>query len=199
MKSELLVVALLLMTSCRERSQATAAIASGAGGVCGGDGIELFGEEFTAKELPETESRSFGGFPGQTSGTLCVTAKNVITGSVTVNGVEEIGPLEFNGAAEQTLTADFTLESTNALSVLIAGVACPPPPDVECASIHIRARALPPGPLATPPILAQEVAPVSACCNDVTCDKVAFAASGGVCAGDPRIRGPLAVDAPAAH
>lgn len=31
----------------------------------------------------------------------------------------------------------------------------------------------------------------SACCNDPTCDRIVFAKAGGVCPGDPRIRGPL--------
>lgn len=50
-------------------------------------------------------------------------------------------------------------------------------------------------PLAAPaPATAVRVAPAkppNACCADAACDRGAFTKSGGVCPGDPRIKGPL--------
>ena len=142
---------------------------------------------------PQAETRQFSAISGVNSPTLCVNTTHASSGVLRLNGVE----LQSFQNGNETYTLPFAMLPQNALSVEIRGKPCKAKKPADCATVHVRAVAVPAG---TPqPILVGEFRPLNACCNDPACDQAAFAAAGGICPGDPRIRGPLPVEAPLAE
>lgn len=146
--------------------------------------------------VPQSESRTFSTSGSLASPTLCIETTHVSSGVVSMNGVQILGPSSFRNGNE-TFTAPFELLAANSVAVEIRGKPCKPGSAPACSTIRVRAVALPTGP-PPPPLVVRVLEPLDACCSDPTCDKTAFAASGGVCPGDPRIRGPLPADASSA-
>lgn len=148
-----------------------------------------------ATGAPQTETATFSPLVGVSAATLCVEAIHVSVGEIGLNGTRLLGP-SFP-KADETFTIPVQLLTENSLAVELKGKPCKPDKPKECATLRVRAVAIPDA----APILfpVAELKPLNACCSDPTCDRRAFAAAGGVCPGDPRIRGPLVVDAPAAH
>lgn len=145
---------------------------------------------------PQAETRAFSGIAGVISPTLCVDTTHVSSGALSLNGAEFLGPSSFRNDSE-TFSLPFEMLSQNTLAVELGGKPCKSDKPAECATVHVRAVAVPVG---TPqPIVVGEFRPLNACCSDPTCDRAAFTVAGGVCPGDPRIRGPLPVEAPIAE
>ena len=137
---------------------------------------------------PTTESRLFAA-EGNTSARLCAETMKVAGATVTLNGSEVFGAQELKG--DVTVTRTVTLQPASAIEVEVKGRPCKG--EADCATVRIRVFGMP-----RPPVqVAAEVQP-DACCTDPTCDRQAFAARGGICPGDPSIRGPLPVHAPLA-
>lgn len=137
--------------------------------------------------------REFPAIAGVNTPTLCVDTTHASAGGLSLNGVEM---LSFQ-SGNQTYTLPFEMLPQNILAAELRGKPCKAKKPADCATVHVRAVAVPVG---TPqPILVGEFRPLNACCSDPTCDQTAFAAVGGVCPGDPRIRGPMPVEAPIAE
>lgn len=145
--------------------------------------------------VPQSETRTFASQQNVTSPTLCVDTTHVSSGTLSLNGAALLGPSSFHNANE-SFTFAFDLLPENTLAVQLEGKPCKPDKPADCGTLRVRAVALPVAP--APPILVGELRPLNACCTDPTCDRRAFSAGGGVCPGDPRIRGPLPVSAPVA-
>lgn len=136
---------------------------------------------------PVTETRTFAS-EGNASARICVEATGVGSATVALNGNEVFGKHELKG--DVTLTKSVSLEPASTLAVQIVGKPCNG--KGACASVRIRVF----GPARPPPQAVSQSAP-DGCCNDPACDRRAFAERGGICPGDPRIRGPLPHHAPA--
>lgn len=194
-RSARLLLFVVLIGACRESAVPASDTANAAlSGPCA-VGASIILQEATfvrSAGAPQAETRAFSGIVGVSSPTLCVDTTHVSSGVLTVNGAELLGPSSFHNANE-TFTLPFEMLPQNTLAVELGGKPCKSNKPAECATLHVRAVAVPVG---TPqPIIVGEFRPINACCSDPTCDRTVFAAAGGVCPGDPRIRGPLPVEA----
>lgn len=194
-----LPVLLVLIGGCRDSAVAPSGTSSAvlSGPCAGGAAIVLYDSTFVRSTgAPQAETRVFSSVAGVGSPTLCVDTTHVSSGVLTLNGVELLGPSSFRNANE-TFTLPFEMLPQNTLAVELGGKPCTAKKPAECATLHVRAIAVPVG---TPePIVVGEFLPLNACCSDPTCDRTAFAAAGGICPGDPRIQGALPVEAPIAE
>lgn len=189
----------VLLGGCRESAVSPSGLSNAAfTGPCGsGPAIVLHEAAFARSAgTPKAETRVFSGVADVGSPTLCVDTTHVSSGVLSLNGVELLRPASFHNANE-TFTLPFEMLSQNTLAVELGGKPCTAKKPAECATLHVRAIAVPVG---TPqPIVVGEFRPLNACCSDPTCDRTAFAAAGGICPGDPRIQGALPVEAPIAE
>lgn len=190
---------LMVLVGCRD-SAVTPISASNAvlsGPCASGATIVLHEATFVRSAgVPQAETRTFSGTVGVSSPTLCVDTTHVSSGVLSLNGAEFLGPSSFHNDNE-TFALPFEMLPQNTLAVELGGKPCKSNKPAECATLRVRAVAVPVG---TPqPILVGEFRPLNACCSDPTCDRFAFASAGGVCPGDPRIRGPLPAEAPNAE
>lgn len=182
--------------ACRDSAvpQSASGNAVLSGPCAGGAAIVLHEATFVRSAgAPHVETRVFAGIVGVSSPTLCVDTTHVSSGVLSLNGAELLGPSSFHNANE-TFTLPFEMLPQNTLAVELGGKPCK---SAECATVHVRAVAVPEG--TPPPITVGEFRALNACCSDPTCNRAAFAAAGGVCPGDPRIGGPLPVEAPIAE
>ena len=182
-----------LSLGCREERRAEGIATSQLAAACD-PGVEnpsvLFDGSFQrATGSPTSEARVFAA-EGNGTARLCAETTKVAGATVTLNGSEVFGPNELKG--DVTVTRTVTLRAASTIAVEVKGKPCKTA--AECATVRIRVL----GPSRPPPRIAAESAP-DACCTDPTCDRQAFAARGGICRGDPRIRGPLPIHAPAAN
>lgn len=145
---------------------------------------------------PLNETRTFVSQQSGASPTLCVEATHVSSGTVKLNGTTLLSPSSFHND-DETFVLPFELLAQNTIALELGGKPCQASKPAECATLHVRAVVLPV--VTAPPIIVGELRPLNACCSDPTCDRRAFASGGGVCPGDPRIRGPLPVEAPVAE
>lgn len=181
------VTTLLLLGAACSRVPDVGSVASGIVG-CGvePDASVLFDELFLRhKGKSATASRVFAA-EGNATAQLCLEANDLGSGSVSLNGASLMVPKQ-----DKTQTASVNLLPANELAVELHGKPCNATPD--CATLRVRVFGAPRPPLQ----VSAEVAP-NTCCSDPACDRAAFAARGGICPGDPRIRGPLPPHAPAA-
>lgn len=137
---------------------------------------------------PATETRSFSS-GGDSLGTVCVHVVKA-SGIVDLNEARLFGPSDFAGNVDE-LSKDTALSQTNLLAVEIHGKPCKD--GGPCAALRVRVLG---ATTSVPFIEAAALTRPDQCCSDPTCDKDAFRARGGVCEGDPRIRGPLPFSAP---
>lgn len=138
---------------------------------------------------PAADERPFAS-DGRSSAAMCVQAENAPGGVIEVNGAVVLGPQDFR---ERTFvrTVSVPLAAENTLSVELRGPPCVDPGPPACASARVRF-------FGGAPLTARASLSPDACCHDPACDREAFAARGGICPGDPRIRGALPHAAPAA-
>lgn len=138
---------------------------------------------------PAADERPFAS-GGRSSAAMCVQAENAPGGVIEVNGAVVLGPQDFR---ERTFvrTVSVPLAAENTLSVELRGPPCVDPGPPACASARVRF-------FGGAPLTVRASLSPDACCHDPACDREAFAARGGICPGDPRIRGALPHAAPAA-
>lgn len=150
-----------------------------------------------ATGAPSAVTHSFPRLADVPVGRLCVDAREVSAAVVHFNGEIVLGPSSFHGDS-RILTVDVPLLAENTIAVELRGKPCKETNgSEECAEIRALVLALDVPP--PPALVTREAVEFDACCSDPTCDRRAYTAAGGVCAGDPRIRGPLAPQVQAAE
>lgn len=188
--------AALLLLGCDGPMSTTSAVRSAvlSGSCTDPRAVDLLDATFVRSTgAPQSEDRTFATTVNVSSPTLCIETTHVSSGVLSLNGSQILGPASFHNGNE-TFTVPFELRAENTVTVEVGGKPCTSGSPGACSSVRVRAVAIPSGP-PPPPIVVKELKPLDACCSDPTCDRGAYAASGGVCPGDPRIRGPLAADA----